>query len=360
MKGHIERLERELKEVKAENVEIEKQRKDSIHHLHSNMFQKLLDAEFEYENELAEMTEEQEELKEKVNFYEEHFEDDQREINPRDYMHLKDEIKAKNAVIEENKAKIFELTAKIEASNKKNDELEVSLKNEQTQRRGSISLLSQQTMSKLLDAESESEQQRKEFKAKLQKLEKELEASKEMSFNLEKTRRNSVTKVSQTMFGKLLEAEKKNKKSIEEYEKRIKDLEQQLAVEMLKNETLDSQTAVNDMELHKYKSKAEELESHLNEVKQESDSKERKRRESFSQLQNQYWTKLLEAEHTHEAQIKKLKHEIVRLQTETMECKKQIEWLKTSKMNLIVECDKHMSELRKAVTVYNKKKTSWF
>merc|ERR1712154_689973 len=42
LKGHIDRLERELAELKNENVEIEKQRKDSIHHLHNNMFQKLL------------------------------------------------------------------------------------------------------------------------------------------------------------------------------------------------------------------------------------------------------------------------------------------------------------------------------
>merc|ERR1712228_1013386 len=342
MKGHIEKLESELSELKKENVSIEKQRKDSIHHLHNNMFQKLLDAEFEYENELAEMTQREEELKEKVGFYEEHFEDDEREINPKEYMHLKDELKTKNDVIEANKSQIFELTAQIEKANEKIDSLEVSVANEQKQRRGSVSFLSKQMMAKLLEAEEESEEQRKNFKEKLQALEKELEASKEMSFNLEKTRRNSVTKVSQTMFSKLLEAEQNKKQNVEKYEQRINeleqklademnksenlektrrdsvtkvsqtmfskllnaekdkkqsnesyeqrinDLEQRLAVEMLKNETLGSKEAMNGMELKQYKSKAEELETKVSEIKQQNDSKERQRRESFSQLQNSY------------------------------------------------------------------------
>merc|ERR1712048_626905 len=73
-----------------------------------------------------------------------------------------------------------------------------------------------------------------------------------------------------------------------------------------------------------------------------------------------YWKKLVDAEDNHEKQIKALKHEIVRLQNEMTECKKKIEWLTTSKYNLIVECDKQMNELRNAVTVYAKKKTSWF
>jgi len=240
------------------------------------------------------------------------------------------------------------------------------VQNEQTQRRGSVSFLSKQMMAKLLEAEEENEEQRKDFKAKLQKLEKELELSKEQSFNLEKTRRNSVTKVSQTMFSKLLEAEKTKKKTedgykqkIKELEARVLDLDQQLAVEMLKSGTVESKVAVSEMEKDKYMKRAEELETKVSEIKQEHDSKERKRRESFSQLQNQYWTKLLEAEDDAQQKIKKLKHEIVRLQADATEYKKSIEYLSASKRNLIVECDKQMNDLRNAVAVYNKKK-SWF
>merc|ERR1712113_630370 len=146
--------------------------------------------------------------------------------------------------------------------------------------------------------------------------------------------------------------EKNKKKSVEKYEKRIKDLEQQLAVEMLKTETLGSKEAMNEVELKKYQTKAQKLESKVNEIKQESDNKERKRRESFSQLQNSYWKKLVDAEDNHEKSIKALKHEIVRLQNEMTEHKKKIEWLTTTKYNLIVECDKQMNELRNVVTVY--------
>merc|ERR1712154_57801 len=100
----IERLEREIKELKNENAGIEKQRKESIHHLHNNMFQKLLDAEFEYENELTEMNEEALELREKIQFYEDHFENDKsREINPKEHMRIKDELKAKQAVMKKIK-----------------------------------------------------------------------------------------------------------------------------------------------------------------------------------------------------------------------------------------------------------------
>merc|ERR1712129_470550 len=225
------------------------------------------------------------------------------------------------------------------------DKLEVAVQNEQKQRRGSVSFLSKQMMAKLLEAEEENDEQRRDFKAKLEKLQKELEQSKEQSFNLEKTRRNSVTQVSQTMFGKLLAAEQNKKKTedgykskIRELEARIEDLDQQLAVEMLKSGTVESKVAVSEMERSKYMKRAEELESKVSEIKQEHDSKERKRRESFSQLQNQYWTKLLEAEDDREQRIKKFKQ--------------KIEWLTTSKCNLIIECDKQMNDLRNAVTVY--------
>merc|ERR1712204_63636 len=112
--------------------------------------------------------------------------------------------------------------------------------------------------------------------------------------------------------------------------------------------------AVSEMERSKYMKRAEELESKVSEIKQEHDSKERKRRESFSQLQNQYWTKLLEAEDDSAQRIKKLKHEIVRLQEDATSFKQKIEWLTTSKCNLIMECDKQIKDLRSAVVAYNK------
>merc|ERR1712115_423265 len=110
LKAHIEKIERELNEEKEKNAYIEKQRKDSIHNLHNNMFQKLLDAEFEYEEEIERLHREKEELKEKISFYVESFEkmnknnDDPNEvqqqiINPTEVIQLKEEVKQKNDII---------------------------------------------------------------------------------------------------------------------------------------------------------------------------------------------------------------------------------------------------------------------
>eukprot|EP01083_Nonionella_stella_P292610 995191_1 len=293
LKAHIEKIERELKEEKEKNVFIEKQRKDSIHNLHNNMFQKLLDAEFEYEEEIERLHKEKEELVEKINFYEESFDKmntgNGNDINPTQIINLKEEIKTKDEIIEENKQKIFELTRKIET-------LELKVENEQKQRRGSVSFLSRQMMAKLLEAEEENEEQKADFKLKLLKLEKELEDSKENAFNLEKTRRNSVTKVSQTMFHKLLVAEQTKKQIKVTYEEKIKELEEKLAIERLKTETTHSEKEMNSMELKKYKLESEQLKQQVSQIKNKSETKEKQRRESFTQLQNSYWTKLLQAE----------------------------------------------------------------
>merc|ERR1719361_876524 len=101
LKGHIEKLERALKDEKDKTAFIEKQRKDSIHNLHNNMFQKLLDAEFEYEEEIERLHREKEDLKEKIAFYEESARDKAEggdgsnvaSFDPTEVIHLRDEVK---------------------------------------------------------------------------------------------------------------------------------------------------------------------------------------------------------------------------------------------------------------------------
>ena len=216
-------------------------------------------------------------------------------------------------------------------------------------------------MAKLLEAEEENEDQKQKFKLKLQQLEKQLEESKEMSFNLEKTRRNSVTKVSQGMFAKLLGAEQSKKEMEQKYKAQIKELEDQLAVANLEKTTISSREEMYSMEMSQYKEKAEMLEQEITEYKKESDKKEKERRQSFTALQNSYWTQLLQVEDESTEQIRKLKHEIVRLRGEMGDKDRTIEWLTTSKCNLLVECEKQMNDLRRAVQVYNKSKNgSWF
>merc|ERR1712176_1697580 len=95
------------------------------------------------------------------------------------------------------------------------------------------------------------------------------------------------------------------------------------------------------------------LELEMVEFKKESAKKEKVRRESFSALQNSYWKKLLEAEDDHEEQMRALKKEIVRLRGEINEGKLLVEHLTASKLNMIVECEKQMNDLRRAVQVYN-------
>eukprot|EP01083_Nonionella_stella_P009271 26791_1 len=352
LKRQIVGLEKQLKEANVENEEIERTRKDSIHNLHNNMFQKLLDAEFEYEEEIERLHQEKEEFNEKIQFYEEAFKkmnsgDGATIVNPTEIIQLREEIQQKNEEIEENKQQIFQLKRKIEA-------LQVKVENEQKQRRGSVSFLSKQMMAKLLEAEEENEEQRQEFKSKLQQLEKELGDSKEMAFNSEKTRRNSVTKVSQTMFHKLLVAEQTKKQMTQQYTDRIKELERQLAVEKLKNETVSSEQDVIAMDIDKYKNKAQTLQKEIVEYKEQTEADDRVRRESMSKLQNNYWEKLLDAEDSHFEQINKLQQMVRDLRIKN-------EDLVTSKLNLIAECDKQMRDLRAAVYVYNKQSSSsWF
>merc|ERR1719361_2947267 len=368
LKGHIEKLERELKDEKEKTAFIEKQRKYSIHNLHNNMFQKLLDAEFEYEEEIERLHKEKEELNEKIDFYEQAFQninngDDNQGtvVDPTEYLRMKDELKQKSTTIQENKAKIFDLTKDLEAA-------QLKWQNEEKQRRSSVSFLSKQMMAKLLEAEEENEDQKAKFKQKLQRLEKELEESKEMSFNLEKTRRNSVTKVSQGMFAKLLSAEQSKKEMEQNYKAEIKRLEELLAVADLEKTTIGSREHMISMQMDQWKEKAETLEEEkhflteqMEEEKKKSEKKEKERRQSFSALQNSYWTQLLQAEDESTEQIRKLKHEIVRLQDSITDQRKNIEWLTASKCNLLVECEKQINDLRRAVQLYNRSKNgSWF
>merc|ERR1719361_2202024 len=371
LKGHIEKLERELKDEKDKTAFIEKQRKDSIHNLHNNMFQKLLDAEFEYEEEIERLHREKEELNEKIEFYESSFanlnkadsgdDDDEPLINPTEFLKMKDELKEKAAIIEENKKKIFDLSKDLENA-------QLKFKNEEKQRRSSVSFLSKQMMAKLLEAEEENDEQKQKFKQKLQALEKQLDESKEMSFNLEKTRRNSVTKVSQGMFAKLLSAEQSKKEMEQNYKAEIKRLEELLAVADLEKTTIGSREHMISMQMDQWKEKAETLEEEkhflteqMEEEKKKSEKKEKERRQSFSALQNSYWTQLLQAEDESTEQIRKLKHEIVRLRDSITEQGKTIEWLTASKCNLLVECEKQINDLRRAVQLYNRSKNgSWF
>merc|ERR1712156_362729 len=124
------------------------------------------------------------------------------------------------------------------------------------------------------------------------KLEKALEESKEMSFNLEKTRRNSVTKVSQGMFAKLLGAEQSKKEMEQKYKAQIKELEDQLAVANLEKTTIGSREHMLSMQMDQWKEKAETLEEEkyvlteqMEEEKKKSEKKEKQRRQSFTNLQ---------------------------------------------------------------------------
>ena len=163
------------------------------------------------------------------------------------------------------------------------------------------------------------------------------------------------------MFVKLLGTEQSKKEMEQKYKAQIKDLQDQLAVANLERTTISSREEMTSMEMMKHKEKAEMLEQEMSEYKKESDKKEKERRQSFTALQNSYWTQLLQVEDESTDQIRKLKVEIVRLRNVENEKERTIEWLTTSKRNLVVECAQQMNDLRRAVQIYNKTQNgSWF
>merc|ERR1719361_452351 len=303
------KLEKEIQREKLKNEQSDKLRRDSVQTVHNQMLSKILDAQAEHEEEKEALARENKELKRQLK--EARFElrkealkskaqsekraerdtgstamygdqaqssqededsddsavseldpaerrkdlddgnkEDELVVDPTEYLRMKDELKRKSTTIQENKAKIFDLTKDLEAA-------QLKWQNEEKQRRSSVSFLSKQMMAKLLEAEEENEDQKQKFKQKLQRLEKELEESKEMSFNLEKTRRNSVTKVSQGMFAKLLSAEQSKKEMEQNYKAQIKRLEEQLAVADLEKTTIGSREHMISMQMDQWKEKAE-------------------------------------------------------------------------------------------------------
>eukprot|EP01083_Nonionella_stella_P261637 890586_1 len=106
LKRQIVGLEKQLKEANVENEEIERTRKDSIHNLHNNMFQKLLDAEFEYEEEIERLHREKEEFNKKIEFYEDALKKMNSGDGATEIIQLREEIQQKNEEIEALQVKV--------------------------------------------------------------------------------------------------------------------------------------------------------------------------------------------------------------------------------------------------------------
>merc|ERR1711879_271796 len=65
--------------------------------------------------------------------------EDELVVDPTEYLRMKDELKRKSTTIQENKAKIFDLTKDLEKA-------QLKWQNEEKQRRSSVSFLSKQMM----------------------------------------------------------------------------------------------------------------------------------------------------------------------------------------------------------------------
>jgi len=232
LEKYVKVLEQEIENLVKQNMDLEHKRNESIHYLHNNMFQKLLEAEAEYEQESARLEKENAQLREQ----------------------LASHTSQKNDNNENNNHALME---KIEELTKDNENLK-----------------------------------------------KELENCKMMNDNLEKTRRNSLTAVSQNMFYKYLGVEQSKKEEKNKFEEEIEQLRQKISkyesiIERYKNNENNNNNTENNNNNTNDQNEEEALriwkEKALN-LEKELEKEETIRRESVSAYQQTMWKNILEAE----------------------------------------------------------------
>ena len=214
LKNQIISLKTELNIERKNAKIIEKQRQDSIHNLHNNMFQKLLDAEFEYEEEIEGLQKEIEQLREQIKFYETN---DANNSNNNISSNIpnggttpdggettsdinNNNNNSNNSGINEYKNKYEEAVVEINELKLKIKTLQDNLENTETERRNSIKYLSNKMFERILEAEAEYD----EKESTVNELKQQNEELKTAALTEERKRKNSVSQVSQEMFQKLL------------------------------------------------------------------------------------------------------------------------------------------------------------
>jgi len=258
-------LERELNVARFRTEEMDRDRRESISTLHTNMFKQLLDAEADHESNSKNYAKEMKELKQRVKYLElenstlkesssntnasankdkkEHPKELSKESNNEDYKLMyeqaKQNVEALQREVEEEKKIITkwcnggekdvgELKQIILRLEKEALSLHSKAEEAEKNRRSSISYLSNQMMSSLVDAEDQHENEIKEMRAMTERLIEEKKVINIQMHEEERKRKNSNAEVSSTMFQKLLLLEQEKEEMKKSYEQQIKQLQQQL------------------------------------------------------------------------------------------------------------------------------------
>ena len=186
-KNKISELEKQLESQKAFNEKAEAARRGSMTEYSDKMFQKLLDAEAQFDREHKELNEQ--------------------------IQTLKNELQIE----------------KLKNSERENADDGLALDNSEISERVSKGLMNQ--MSHL-------EAKNKDLTTKLQSLEKQLKANDLEKENVERERRGSIKAYSDSMMKKLLDAEAEFEQKVTDFETQIKDLRKELRLEQAKSESL--------------------------------------------------------------------------------------------------------------------------
>ena len=118
--------------------------------------------------------------------------------------------------VEDLRRKVKALSVQLEKTDGELKQQRAENQEIETTRRQSVTYLSNQMMNKLLEAESQHDDEMKEMKRRIEELERKLKEQKILNDTLETTRRNSVTTISASMFQKLLAAEQEKQEVVSE------------------------------------------------------------------------------------------------------------------------------------------------
>jgi len=324
-----------------------------------------------------------EELKEskKEDYYQQMYESEKTKVQDLEHqLQEKQETLAKwsqhgNEDVVKVKEHILELEKALFAARSNADETEKI-------RRASISYLSNQMMSSLVEAEDQHEKEIKEMRETISQLEQE---KKELNVQLhaeERKRKNSNAEVSATMFNKILLSEQDKDLEKKKYEQQIKQLQEQLKEVTSKDSQrvsevntstsvfkslLEAETAYKkakkdwERKENGFEDKINRLMEEAVKIKQNDDLKDQQRKESILKLHDDVRKHFVDINKDHEKEMKKMKaesneykNELTKLKIELVTQKQQITYLENSKLSIIEKCNQQMNLLRTSVYIMNK------
>jgi len=100
--------------------------------------------------------------------------------------------------------------------------------------------------------------------------------------------------------------------------------------------------------------KIKRLQEELGKMKEKADKTDRIRRESITQLQDDMWKHLVEADEENKKERKKLQGDVKNYKDEVTSLRKRITYLENSKLAMIEECNRQLNLLRTGVIMMRK------